>query len=387
MMNGGWTTGRAKGAVARLAGGIAGVRPGRLQMPGAAFPIPRLSFRTAIAPFGASIASLCFFLLTLPFLFSCGTRSGQFKIEGRFRNLNSGEFYVYSSELPSRGLDTIKVSDGRFSYVVPLEGKATFIILFPNFSEQAVFGESGAKVSISGDASHLKEMEIKGTKDNELMTKFRQSANRMSPPEETEAAGKFIKEHPDSPVSLYLLQKYFIRSERPDYPKAVSLLAFMIEKMPDNGWLTALKKRLDVLGKAPVGGRIPSFSALDTNGKQAGNISLKAKVNIINVWASWSYDSQNLQRTVAKLKKKHGDDIAVLGICLDGRADDCRKVMERDSVKWPVVCDEKMWQSPLVARLGIGRVPSSVVFDRNGKVLARDLRQQNLTDKVEELLK
>lgn len=61
--------------------------------------------------------------------------------------------------------------------------------------------------------------------------------------------------------------------------------------------------------------------------------------------------------------------------------------MERDSVKWPVVCDGKMWQSPLVARLGIGRVPSSIIFDRNGKVLARDLRQQNLTDKVESLLK
>ena len=387
MMNGGWTTGRAKGAVARLAGGIAGAQSGRLQKPGAAFSILHFPFSTSIAPFVTSIASLCIFLLTLPFLFSCGTRSGQFKIEGRFRNLNSGEFYVYSSELPARGLDTIKVSDGRFSYVVPLEGKATFIILFPNFSEQAVFGESGAKASISGDASHLKEMEIKGTKDNELMTKFRQSANRMSPPEETEAAGKFIKEHPDSPVSLYLLQKYFIRSERPDYSKAASLLSLMIEKTPDNGWLTALKKRLDALGKAPVGGRMPSFSARDINGKQAGNISLKAKVNIINVWASWSYDSQNLQRSVVKLKKKHGDDIAVLGICLDGRAADCRKAMERDSVKWPVVCDEKMWQSPLVAQLGIGRVPSSIVLDRNGKVLARDLRQQSLTDKVEELLK
>lgn len=308
-------------------------------------------------------------------------------MEGRFRNFNNGEFYVYSPELPANGLDTIKVSDGRFSYIVPLDDKATFVILFPNFSEQAVFGESGAKVSISGDASHLKEIEIKGTKDNELMTKFRQNANRLSPPEETKAAEEFIVEHSTTPVSLYLLQKYFIRSERPDIVKAASLLSTMIKASPDNMWLKTLNDRLKTLKGAAVGNRLPSFSVRDINGKQTGNISLKSKVNIINVWASWSYDSQNVQRGIVKLKKKHADDIAVLGICLDGNVADCRKVVERDSVTWPVVCDKKMWQSPFVARLGIGKMPSTIIVDRNGKVVARDLRNQNLDNKVEELLK
>lgn len=341
---------------------------------------PHLRFRHACRAIGAALVAILA-------LASCGTRSGQFKIEGRFRSFNHGEFYIYCPDISSTKLDTIKVSDGRFAYATPLDGKATFIIMFPNFSEQPVFGESGAKVSIEGDASHLKEMEITGTKDNELMTKFRQSANRLSPPDETEAAAKFIAEHPETPVSLYLLQKYFIRSERPDYKKAAALLADMAKHNPDNPRLATLKKLVDALSSAPVGGKVPSFSALDINGKPAGNVQLKAKVNIINAWASWSYDSQSLQRIIVNLKKKHGADIAVVGVCLDGNVADCRRAMERDSVKWPVVCDGKMWQSPLVARLGIGRVPSSIIFDRNGKVLARDLRQQNLTDKVESLLK
>ena len=380
-MDGGWTLGRVlMAAVAKFVRSFVGALPVALRLPQALLPVSHLSFRSV------SMA-LCGSILTLSFLVSCGTRSGQFKIEGRFRNLNRGEFYVYSPDLVSNGLDTIKVSDGRFSYIVPLEGKATFIILFPNFSEQAVFGESGAKVSINGDASHLKEMEIKGTDDNELMTKFRTSANRLSPPEETEAAAAFIKEHPDSPVSLYLLQKYFIRSGQPDYPKAASLLALMTGKAPDNGRLKSLQKQINALKGAAIGGSVPTFSARDINGKTASNSLLKSKVNIINVWASWSYDSQNLQQAIVRLKKKHGTDIAVMGICLDVRVPDCRKIMERDSVKWPVVCDGKMWNSPLIGRLGIGKMPSSIIFDRNGKVVARDLRSQSFTDKVETLLK
>ncbi len=410
MMNGGRTTGFVYSMVVRLVNGIVCVKRVLQQLAKTAFsglhlsfsiicPLFRILFHSfsqilrsqlcaAILPRRIAFAArLCVFASALPLLFSCGTRSGQFKMEGRFRNFNNGEFYVYSPELPANGLDTIKVSDGRFSYIVPLDDKATFVILFPNFSEQAVFGESGAKVSISGDASHLKEIEIKGTKDNELMTKFRQNANRLSPPEETKAAEEFIVEHSTTPVSLYLLQKYFIRSERPDIVKAASLLSTMIKASPDNMWLKTLNDRLKTLKGAAVGNRLPSFSVRDINGKQTGNISLKSKVNIINVWASWSYDSQNVQRGIVKLKKKHADDIAVLGICLDGNVADCRKVVERDSVTWPVVCDKKMWQSPFVARLGIGKMPSTIIVDRNGKVVARDLRNQNLDNKVEELLK
>ena len=402
MMNGGRTTRVVNSMVAGLVGGIADVQQVWRQLLKTALSVLHLLFSTSLSlssdtrsllsafhsPFRtSSIVRFCAAVFTIPLIFSCGTRNGQFKIEGRFRNFNSGEFYVYSPELPANGLDTIKVSDGRFSYIVPLDDKATFIILFPNFSEQTVFGESGGAVSIKGDASHLKEIEIKGTKDNELMTEFRQNANRLSPPEETKAAEEFIAEHPNTPVSVYLLQKYFIRSERPDIPKASSLLAKMVKSAPDNARLTTLANRINTLKGAAVDGRLPSFSARDINGKQTGNISLKAKVNIVNVWASWSYDSQNVQRSIVKLKKNHANDISVVGISLDGNVADCRKVVERDSVNWPVVCDKKMWQSPFVACLGVGKVPTTIITDRNGKVVARDLRNQSLTDKVEELLK
>lgn len=85
---------------------------------------------------------LVYTLLTL-ILVSCAFDSGQFRIEGRFKNLNRGEFYVYSPDGGIQGVDTIKVADGRFAYATPVNGQAMFMLIFPNFSEQPVFGGYG----------------------------------------------------------------------------------------------------------------------------------------------------------------------------------------------------------------------------------------------------
>ena len=98
-------------------------------------------------------------------LASCGTDSRHFKIDGHLLNLNQGEFYVYSPDgSVTHGMDTIKVQAGRFSYSVECDRPMTLMIVFPNFTEQPVFAEPGKSVDIRGNASHLKEMTVKGTR-------------------------------------------------------------------------------------------------------------------------------------------------------------------------------------------------------------------------------
>ena len=101
---------------------------------------------------------------------SCSTDDSHFQIDGRLLHLNQGEFYVYTPDGDNGKLDTIKVEAGRFSYEVPCRRPMTLMIIFPNFTEQPVFAEPGKTVEIRGSASNLKEMEVKGTDDNKLMT-------------------------------------------------------------------------------------------------------------------------------------------------------------------------------------------------------------------------
>ena len=77
---------------------------------------------------------------------------------------------------------------------------------------------------MEGDASHLKELKVKGIKNNELMSRFRMQISKLSPAEEQKHAVEFIKENAKSPVTLFLLRKYFIQNEQADLKQAEDLL-------------------------------------------------------------------------------------------------------------------------------------------------------------------
>ena len=148
---------------------------------------------------------------------SCGTDKRHFKIDGRLLNLNQGEFYVYSPDGSLGGVDTIKVQAGRFTYKVECNKEMTLMIVFPNFTEQPVFAAPGKSVDIKGDASHLKEMTVKGTKANELMNQLREQIANASPAEIQKYAKQFVEDHPESIVSIYVVRNFFLQKDNPDF--------------------------------------------------------------------------------------------------------------------------------------------------------------------------
>ncbi len=327
------------------------------------------------------------YVILLLLLASCGAESGRFRIEGRLANMNQAEFYIYNMDGGSLRLDTIKVVDGRFIYETDLEHQGTFVILYPNFSDQVVFGESGAVVEMVGDASHLKDMEVTGTDDNDLMTAWRIQANTLTPPEVNKSAVEFIKEHPASIVSNYLLSRYLVLDDSPDYQQAEELSLLLQKEQPQNGRLLNLSKLLAGLKNYQEGKKLPDFSATDINGKRVSRESLNGELNVICLWATWNYDSQSILRKLNKLRRDYGSRLTLLSICLEPSVKDCRRFVERDSMRWSHVCDGRMWESPLVTKLGFSNMPGNLFVDRHGKIVAVDVKNKDIEEKVKSFLK
>lgn len=320
------------------------------------------------------------------FCSSCGAPGGHFRIEGRLRNINQGEFYLYSVDGGLAGLDTIHISDGRFSYETYLSDDAIFMMVFPNYSEQVIFGRSGATVKIEGDVSHLKEIEVSGTDENKQMTELRKHINGQTPPEQKKAALQFINDNPGSIVSIYLIDKFLLQEEKPDYKAAYALVGRLVAKSPDNARLLKLHQQLEQMKDLADNARIPDFSATDITGKQVNAFSLKSELNVILFWATWTSDSYNLISRMQAMKDEYGARLYVLSICIDAQKGDCKRRAERDSLKWPTVCDEKMWESPLLRKFSVTDVPDNIVADRSGRVVARNLTVQKLEEKIKERL-
>lgn len=310
-----------------------------------------------------------FFLSLL--LVACGTRSGYFKMEGRFTHMNQGELYVYSPDGGLEGLDTIKVEAGRFAYEIPCHKPSTLVIVFPNFSTQPIFAEPGEAIEVKADVSHLKEMEIKGTKDNELMTQFRKQIANVSPPEEKKFAMQFIKDNPKSVVSNFLLNKYWIQTEAPNYKEAQQLIKLLRKEQAGNAMLERLGKQIANLGALPVGSKLPQFSAKDIDGNVFSTAQIKGNdITIINVWATWSYESLDVQRALNDAVQ--AGKIKAWGISVDANPKECRQTMERDRIEFPNICDGKMLNTPLLKTFGLTTIPDNIVL-KNGKVIERGI--------------
>ena len=354
---------------------------------------------------------------------SCGTDSRHFRIDGRLLHLNQGEFYVYSPDGTINGLDTIKVQAGRFSYEVACDRPMTLMIVFPNFTEQPVFAQPGKSVDLKGDASHLKEMTVKGTKDNELMNKFREMIHNAAPPEMKKCAQLFVEDHPESRVGAYLVDRYFIHDANPDTKTAVRLVDLMIEKQPDNGYLKRQKRQLTASFVATKGADIPNVLGTTVDGKTIGRVQLtKAPVTVVCALATWKYESMSQFRRLAAYAASQQGRVVVVGVSIDASPSLVRSQLasqigisdsasglafgpssglasgsssgpasaaaqgsssSRSSSTCYVVCDGKMVESPLFTRLGLTGVPDNIVI-KNGRIAAAHLTDNQLTEFIKE---
>jgi len=325
-------------------------------------------------------------LAAVVLLTSCGTDGSHFKLEGKFSNLNSGEFYAYSPDGGINGIDTIKMTGGKFSYEVECDKKATMMLVFPNFVEQPIFMQPGKTAKVKGDASRLKEMEVTGTKENEKMNVFREMILKASPPEEKKYAEQFIKDNPESMVGVYLVNKYFIKGAEPDYKKAFALIDIMTKEQPKNGELTRLYQQIKPMSKMQKGDRLPAFAMTAANGGLASSAILAAAdVAVLNTWASWSFESMDIQRKLKRLRQDSGYRLKVISISLDASKKECNDVLRRDSISWQNICDEQMFDGKLIRQLGMFSVPDNIII-KNGQIVARSLNTKELEDKIKELL-
>ncbi len=328
---------------------------------------------------------LLVFLPALLLLASCGEDSKHFKIEGRLLQINQGEFYLYSSDGTINGFDTIKVQGGRFSHEIECDHPTTLMLVFPNFSEQPIFAQPGKSVDIEGDASHLKMLKIKGTDDNELMTAFREQISTATPPQEKHAAIQFAENNPQSPVSVYLVKKYFVASPSPDYKEATRLLKILKDKQPDNYVISNLLQNVKVLGKTIVGSRLPAFKVKDMKGNMITSNSLTHGLVVICTWASWSFPSTDILRQLSQIQLEKQKTFKVLSICVDASLSDCNTYLSVNQVSWPNVFTGEMFNTVPLKILGLQNVPDNIVI-KDGRIVARSMDINSLREKIESLI-
>lgn len=316
---------------------------------------------------------------------SCRKESG-FVLEGELGGLPSDMLLVVYDD-PKSKTDTIFLQNGKFVYKTNPDTLNIFRIVNDSGEAIPVFANQEWRVSLKGD---FRSYTIKGDGPNKELQEFRnQIAETNSMEEERKAAEAFIKSHPQSFVSAYLINQYFIQAEKPDEKKIRSLIQPLSGTVKDSRILNVALKAIpeeDEKKRSNNDEYVNYFSAKARNGKYISWNSSKKQYTLINFWATWDSEStarhDSLYNLVKKLKK---DGLRVLNLSLDYDKKAWEKACKKDSEQWIEICDTKAWDNQTIKQMNFQKLPANVLVNANRKIQGVNLYGDSLLEKLEDL--
>jgi peroxiredoxin len=194
----------------------------------------------------------------------------------------------------------------------------------------------------------------------------------------------------DQPVSLGL----FNVLQDPnliDKDKHIDLFISSAEKFkrewPTYSYTKELNNQVEKLKVTAVGQIAPEISLANPNGEIVKLSSLRGKYVLIDFWAKWCGPCRRENPNVVKAYNRFKDrGFEVFGVSLDRNKEDWVKAIAEDGLTWTHVSDLKYFESQAAKDYNINAIPFSILLDKSGKIIAKNLRGAALEKKLEEVI-
>lgn len=360
---------------------------------------------------------IIYLFVLIAFIVSCNSEP-HFTIKGKIEGSDSITFL-----LQKREAGKIVVIDSVFSKkgIFTMTGSVVYPDLVQLVAKEPKYRVSfyleNSPIIISGKLDSLNNADITGSKSNDEYMGYVKSNKVLSDryssiyrdyqvarqSNDTAKISSIRNEAASIEKEIFQLQKDFIKNNPSSYvsPSILNNISYDLEAEEIEAYINAmdtsvakiqivkdLMARVAAMKAVSIGQKAPDFTLSDVNGNP---VSLYSKIGsnllLVDFWAAWCSPCRQENPNVVKIYNQfHKKGFEILGVSLDQKKEDWVKAIADDKLTWTHVSDLQYWNNAAARMYAVYAIPANFLLDQNGTIIARNLRGQDLYNKVNEVL-
>ncbi|MGF7233223.1 redoxin domain-containing protein [Arachidicoccus sp.] len=343
-----------------------------------------------------------------------------FMVKGHINGLADGEVYLAYGSFINMKADTVQVKDGNFEFKDVISEPCYGMLFNHDYTLKVDLFVDRGNISIKGDIDSAYDIHVSGSPfvneyaaynqavndskkpvqaiyekwiaaynsgDSDNVTKYKAAFNAARDKQGAEGAKlqlAFIKDHPNNNASAWELFHYL---NEKSLENSKAMFANFSDAVRNSEQGKEVSNRIATLSRVEVGHYAPGFEQKSVNDKAITLASYKGKYVLLEFWASWCEpcraESPNVLAAYNKYKSKGFD---VLSVSLDHVKKNWEQAIQKDGLLWTQVSDLKGWKNEVATLYGIQAVPANFLIDPTGKIVAENLRGDDLNNALQKFL-
>ncbi len=379
-----------------------------------------------------------FLILLAAFAASCGADSNKFTISGTLDNAAQDTLYLANLGLQNiTRVDSVVVGeDGSFVLTHQSEEPDFYLLRTDPQNYITVIASNGQEIKITGDIENLGESyKIEGSDDSQMLREMRRKLkanvskldslgnvfrSSVDSPEfgeirsrlnkesqvvfkdQRDYTKKFIEDNEGSLATMMALYQQiaprrYVLNPEVDFDYFQKVDSALMANYPDLASVKALhqqvqdierqvSKRDESDASTSIGSVAPEIALPNPEGEIVKLSSLRGNYVLLDFWAGWCRPCRiENPKLVDAYNKYHDKGFEIYQVSLDKTRDNWLKAIEDDNLTWTQVSDLQFWQSEAAKKYNVQAIPANFLLDKEGKIIAKNLRGDALEAKLSEI--
>jgi len=350
-------------------------------------------------------------------IFTACKDKNAYTLTGTFASNEQNGKTVYLRQLDSLfrkidAIDSTKVENGKFVFngIAKKAPVAQFVSVNASSEPVAFIVEKG-KITIDFDSTL--NATIKGTVMNDQYQQFLNKetdlfekmdsiqkvgsvtqeqfqevdkASKQLVDEFYKMSSDFLKLYMTTPAGQYFFLHNLFNLNESQQKELISLATPDFQQLEG---IQQIKKRIETKEATAVGKQFTDVKGFNLDGKEVSLSDYvgKGKIVLVDFWASWCGPCRRAMPEIVEIYQKFKNKgFEIVGISLDAKKDDWKQAVKDLNITWPQISNLKGWEEDCAVAYGVDAIPHVLLIDKDGKIIERNISEEALGFKLQELL-